>query len=140
MRIYLILFLLITIGNSMPAGIAEAGEFEPWNFNQSIRSVASGSLTDLSLPAYLMYQGASLFSRYISPVDGDRCGMYPTCSAYSRHAVSKHGFIIGIVMTVDRLIHENNEVDMAKEIIVGGAMRYDDPVENNDFWWITEHW
>lgn len=71
----------------------------------------------------------------ISRVDGNRCPMYPTCSHYSIKAIEKHGFIIGIVMTCDRLIHEANEMDYAPLVEVGDTVRYADPVENNDFWW-----
>lgn len=71
----------------------------------------------------------------ISRVDGNRCPMYPTCSHYSLEAIGKHGLLIGIVMTFDRLIHESNEMDYAPLVEVGDAVRYADPVENNDFWW-----
>ncbi len=71
----------------------------------------------------------------ISRVDGNRCPMHPTCSRYSLEAIEKHGFLIGIVMTCDRLIHESNEMDYAPLVEVGDSVKYADPVENNDFWW-----
>jgi hypothetical protein len=71
----------------------------------------------------------------ISRVDGNRCSMYPTCSHYAIEAVEKHGLLIGIVMTCDRLIHESNEMDYSPLVEVGDSLRYADPVENNDFWW-----
>ena len=61
--------------------------------------------------------------------------MHPSCSSYSLIAIEKHGFIIGYIMTVDRLIHENNEMDIAEVIKIGEVTRYHDSVENNDFWW-----
>ena len=75
------------------------------------------------------------FQEYISPVDGDRCPSYPTCSQYGQEAVRKHGVLIGLVMTFDRLIHESDETRRAPLIRVGESNRYYDPVENNDFWW-----
>lgn len=80
----------------------------------------------------------NIFSRIygaISRVDGNRCSMYPTCSHYSIEAIEKHGLLIGIVMTCDRLIHEANEMDYAPPVEGGDFLRYADPVENNDFWW-----
>jgi hypothetical protein len=88
----------------------------------------------------------SLYSRYplnifmriyraISRVDGNRCSMYPTCSHYAIEAREKHGLLMGIVMTFDRLIHEGNEMDYAPLVEVDDSLRYADPVENNDFWW-----
>ncbi len=75
------------------------------------------------------------FQEYISPVDGDRCPCYPTCSQYSVEAIRRHGVWIGVVMTFDRLIHEPSEIRQAPLVKVYGSYRYYDPVENNDFWW-----
>jgi hypothetical protein len=61
--------------------------------------------------------------------------MYPTCSQYGIQAMHKHGPLIGIVMTADRLMHEADERDFAPARKVGNRYRFIDPVENNDFWW-----
>jgi hypothetical protein len=71
----------------------------------------------------------------VSAVDGDRCQMFPTCSAYSIQAFKKHGFLIGFIMTFDRLIHENDELLLSTRIKTGSLRRVYDPVSNNDFWW-----
>lgn len=76
-----------------------------------------------------------IFQVYISPVDGDRCPSYPTCSQYSLGAIRKHGVLVGLVMTFDRLIHESDEIRMGPQVRVYATYRYYDPVENNDFWW-----
>lgn len=89
----------------------------------------------MSVPAIILEKGVVIFSKYISPVDGDRCYMYPTCAAYGRESVEKHGFVMGILLTVDRLIHEGNEMDKAPMIKKWDRLRYYDPVSNNDFWW-----
>jgi len=75
------------------------------------------------------------YQKFISPYDGNRCPMYPTCSQYSMNAINKHGPIIGIIMTADRLIHEANEMDYAPLVQIGESTRFYDPVSNNDFWW-----
>jgi len=92
-------------------------------------------MTSPFFPGYLLIQGVEIFSKYISPVDGDRCSMYPTCAAYSFQVIKKHGFFIGFMMTAGRLIHENNEMDYAPLIKVGNKYRFYDPISNNDFWW-----
>ena len=76
-----------------------------------------------------------IFQKYISPVDGDRCPCYPTCSQYGVEAIRKHGALVGTVMTIDRLIHESDEIRRVPVIRIYGSYRYYDPVENNDFWW-----
>jgi hypothetical protein len=50
-------------------------------------------------------------------------------------AVRKHGLLVGLVMTFDRLIHESDEIQSAPLIRVNESYRYLDPVGNNDFWW-----
>ena len=75
------------------------------------------------------YQGV------ITPLDGSRCPMYPTCSEYSVQAIRKHGPVIGVVMTADRLIHEADEQRFAPLDKVGDRYRFMDSVSDNDFWW-----
>jgi hypothetical protein len=74
------------------------------------------------------------FQRVISPVDGDRCPSYPTCSAYSIQAYERHGALLGTLMTVDRLFHEASEEEFAPSIKVHGVVRIYDPVWANEFW------
>jgi hypothetical protein len=78
------------------------------------------------------------YQRYLSGVIGDRCQMYPSCSEYSISAIKKHGLLIGIVMTVDRLTRELDESSLAPIVIRNSEARFYDPVEENDFWWINK--
>jgi uncharacterized protein len=79
---------------------------------------------------------ATLFRDYISRVDGDRCPSLPSCSSYSVQAFKKHGFFMGWLLTVDRLIHEGSEeVKVSPLVYYRGRKKIFDPVENNDFWW-----
>jgi putative component of membrane protein insertase Oxa1/YidC/SpoIIIJ protein YidD len=121
---------LVCLANTLPGD----DNFTPWNYGTEQMKRAE-SKKELSIPATLLKGSFIVFSKYISPVDGDRCNMYPTCSAYSREAVEKHGFIMGYLLTVDRLIHETNEIDRAPKIVKWDQLRFLDPVSNNDFWW-----
>jgi putative component of membrane protein insertase Oxa1/YidC/SpoIIIJ protein YidD len=76
----------------------------------------------------------TFFQQVISPVDGDRCPSYPTCSAYSIQAYDQHGAVLGTLMTVDRLFHEDSEGEFAPVIEVYGVRRIYDPVWANEFW------
>ncbi len=120
--------------------IVHGDSFNPWSFKQSNSDAVTGSKSscELSPAAKTFRKGIHFFREYISAVDGNRCMMYPSCSSYSLMAIEKHGFIIGYIMTVDRLIHENNEMDIAEVINTGEATRYHDSVENNDFWWYKD--
>ena len=81
---------------------------------------------------------AAFFRDHLSAVDGDRCPSLPTCSSYSVQAFKKHGFLMGWLMTVDRLIHEADEPAVSPTVLQGGKFKTLDPVENNDFWWFHE--
>lgn len=83
--------------------------------------------------------GLKFYQRVISKMDGDKCGMYPTCSGYSVRAIKKHGAAIGLMMTADRLFHEGTEMERAPLIKKYGVIRYYDPVENNDFWFYDKN-
>ncbi len=86
---------------------------------------------------------AGFFGRYISNVDGSQCPSSPSCSSYSVKAFKKHGFFVGWVMTVDRLLHEADESSVSPVVYFRGRRLILDPVENNDFWWFdekTEEW
>ena len=78
----------------------------------------------------------NLYREHVSPIDGDRCPSLPTCSSYSFQAFEKHGFFLGWMMTVDRLIHEGQEETRVSPVVYSeGTWRIFDPVRNNDFWW-----
>ena len=115
------------------AGIAASddGPFKgPWEKHTDRRSpqIQSSALNPLK---YIV----RFYRDYISPIDGDRCPMYPTCSQYSIECFEKHGLIIGWLMTWDRLFHEADEMKRAPLVWVHDYYRFYDPLENNDFWW-----
>ena len=78
----------------------------------------------------------SFFQTVVSPVDVASCDFYPTCSAYAKQALQKHGLFIGLVMASERLcrIHSPEGYEPIEKF---GTYYYYDPVENNDFWFYT---
>lgn len=52
---------------------------------------------------YILIGLLKLYRLVISPLYGQVCKFYPTCSAYSLEAVQTHGAIKGSVLTVKRL-------------------------------------
>jgi len=128
-RIIIILMFLISL--SVPCYGGANDSFAPWEFNNSVRK----EKVEVSSFSGHLFQGIEKLWGYISSVDGDRCPMHPSCSAYSLQAIKKHGFPIGFVMTADRLIHEGKEMDYAPLVRTGDKYKFYDPVGNNDFWW-----
>lgn len=85
--------------------------------------------TNLSLSPVRFYQ------KFISPVLGGQCPMYPSCSKYCIDAVKKHGPLVGWVMTCDRLMRcGRDEVKRAPVIRTQNGKFSYDPVSENDFW------
>ena len=122
--LFFVIFILV-----IPDFPAMAWEDEgAWRSDPASRSDDSG----VNPGAWLV----SIFRDHISAVDGDRCPSFPTCSVYSVKSFKKHGFFIGWMMTVDRLIHEGkDETSVSPLVYSGGKLRIFDPIENNDFWW-----
>ena len=44
------------------------------------------------------------YKRFISPLLGDRCRFYPTCSDYMMEAIQVHGVIKGLILGCWRLL------------------------------------
>jgi putative membrane protein insertion efficiency factor len=56
-------------------------------------------------PVKLGLQGlVRLYQTVVSPVNPDRCGFRPSCSAYGSLAVRENGPFWGVIMTADRLL------------------------------------
>ena len=85
----------------------------------------------------LAIKGLVFFQKTISSADGNRCPMVPSCSSYGIHAINKHGFFLGAIMTAARLTQERGEMKIAPKVYINGTYRFYDPLENNDFWFDT---
>jgi len=59
------------------------------------------SLLDLRRPIILMIK---LYKIFISPMLGNRCRFYPSCSDYAVEALKKKGLIKGSAMAVWRIL------------------------------------
>jgi hypothetical protein len=110
-----------------PAGAAD--DWGPWEAPPETAAAAADGVDYDPLKA-----GVRFFQRYISPVDGPRCPMLPTCSAYALQALDRHGPFFGTLLTVDRLLHETDPREHRHPVRVGGRVRFADPLANNDFW------
>ena len=62
---------------------------------------------EISSVKLVLRGGIKLFQKWVSPVDGPRCGFHPTCSSFGLTAITSHGTMAGGMMTADRLIRCN---------------------------------
>jgi hypothetical protein len=93
---------------------------------------------ETAVPALVARGALTVWHRVLTRADGPRSVMYPTASGFMGQAVGKHGMLIGVMMTADRLLHEWDEQARAPRIVRNGVSRTYDPVEANDFWWAPE--
>jgi len=120
------LSMLLMLG-ILAVSAASAADWGPWETPAPPPDRQQSDFSPLTL-------GVRFFQRYISPVDGPRCPMYPTCSAYALQALERHGALTGSLLTVDRLLHELEPEARRRTLRVGARLRYFDPLENNDYW------
>ena len=45
-----------------------------------------------------------IYQKIISPIFGKRCRFYPTCSEYSKQAITKYGAIKGTYLSIKRIL------------------------------------
>lgn len=141
LRTLLICFLVIAYHISfIPLSKAEIGKWGPWDRNHIYETEANdpqspqhqahliNKVTTLPLKLLVIF-----FQKVISPVDSATCDFYPTCSAYTKHALKKHGFLIGLAMASERISRDHSSEGYELIFKFGRYYIYD-PVEHNDFW------
>lgn len=139
-KIILLTLSILTVTFLTVPAHASGSEWGPWDRDRiyvtesaaAARQQPQRSLVSriAASPAMLMI---SFFQTVLSPIDGASCDFYPTCSAYAKQAIQKHGLFIGLAMASERLcrIHAPEGYEPVEKF---GSYYYYDPVENNDFW------
>jgi hypothetical protein len=128
------LMVLLTGGSASPA-VADDKLRGPWPQPVATQR-AQPSAPETSVPGLAVRGALTAWHTVLTRADGPRSVMYPTASGYLGQAVAKHGMVIGVMMTADRLLHEWDEQRRAPRVIKYGISRAYDPVEANDFWWV----
>lgn len=89
-------------------------------------------------PDFLSRVGLALLTFYaktLSPLNGQSCPLDPSCSQYAVQALHRHGAFVGMLLTVDRLIHERTQIFTGKRRqMADGQVRVIDELNDNDFW------
>jgi hypothetical protein len=100
------------------------------------REVARAAPVRREAPAGDFLHVAYLFYRtVVTPIDGPRCAHLPSCSAYAREAISRHG-VVGLWLAYDRLLR-GTQSSSARQLPVtlqGGRIVFVDPLEESTFW------
>jgi hypothetical protein len=121
------LLLLAVAGTALPQPCS-AGPWEPPGW----RREAPREAAKPSSPASLPFQWALHFYRHtISTVDGDRCPSHPSCSAYAVEAFSRHGPLLGAILTAGRLQSEADQAAFSPKVYVDGRSKVFAPVADD---------
>jgi putative membrane protein insertion efficiency factor len=59
------------------------------------------------IPRNLTVLFLKVYRKFISPLYGDVCRYYPTCSAYGLGQIQQRGVIVGSVLTAGRIVRCN---------------------------------
>lgn len=78
--------------------------------------------------------GITGYQKLLSPVLSSRCYMQPSCSAYAKQALSEYGPWLGLLLTVDRLLHEANEDRTSPLVRQDNSFKLFDPPAANVWW------
>lgn len=85
---------------------------------------------------YDTFSGAmTVYSRVLKPGLSRGCPSYPSCSQYMSQAIARYGPLWGIVIGIERLIHESDEIHHGNFIRIHNHWKVNDPLKNNTFWW-----
>lgn len=135
MRRWVVLLWIATLLICRIAGLAAAADKLRGPWPQPTVEAPRADGLETSVPGLAVRGALTAWHRVLTRADGPRSVMYPTASGFLGQAVDKHGVLIGIMMTTDRLLHEWDEQQRAPRIVKYGISRTYDPVEANDFWW-----
>jgi putative membrane protein insertion efficiency factor len=69
-------------------------------------------MTELALNIWLAPRNLAIawvvvWRKLVSPLYGDVCRFYPSCSAYGLGSIQQHGFVKGSVLTIWRILRCN---------------------------------
>jgi len=77
----------------------------------------------------------TVYRNYLSPALSRGCPCYPSCSEYMVQAITDFGMILGLIIGLERLLHEHDEIHHGTIIYLDGTPKIYDPIVNNIFWW-----
>ena len=128
--------LLIAIGAvvtafAFPTEAAEPPDecaWPPWDFAAESQPAEGLAPPEAVGPGHLPFSALmTVYQRFVSPVSGKHCPMYPSCSSYAKQAVHDHGTLLGVMMAFDRLHRCGHDLSFYEIVYVDGRPRWYDP-------------
>jgi putative component of membrane protein insertase Oxa1/YidC/SpoIIIJ protein YidD len=110
---------------------AKTGYHEPWGKDADlhIQKEKSALYPPPSTATKIARQVILFHQKILSPIDGPRSHFKPCSSQYMKVAMMKHGFCKGFIMGCNRLLRENKDPWVYRQIEVDGKLiKYDPPL------------
>lgn len=111
--------------------IATPGYHEPWGKDSNLKipsQKTTATLSSESTAVFISKKIINFHQQVLSPVDGPRSHFFPCSSRYMKMAMTQHGFIQGFLMGCDRLLRENKDPWVYRNVIIDGKLvKYDPP-------------
>lgn len=110
--------------------LGSPGYHEPWGKDSDLsmsKKIAPAPINP-SWAVFLAKQVILFHQKVLSPVDGPRSDFYPCSSQYMKLSMMKYGFWKGFLLGCDRLIRENKDPWVYRNIVIDDTLiKYDPP-------------
>jgi len=120
-----------------PAGAGD--EFGPWSADPRHPVIGEDKHKvdvprRLSVGPFTMAFG--LWSKLLTRIDGPRCAHTPSCAAFAKIALQRHGAFPGLWMALNRVMRgaRSSALRLLPLVRVHDRMLFSDPVDDNAFW------
>jgi len=132
--IFLFIFLTFLPGIQRPMQSIETG---PMRRPTSclVEPNPSADVIDGSYMAETVLGMMDFYKKCLQPAISRGCPSLPSCSSYMILSIHSKGFTIGIVLGLERLIHESGEMHHGNIVETEHGLKILDPIDNNTFWW-----
>lgn len=119
-----IIFLFLLLFQNSPAQEIRPSDFADAYHRRSQKPKWEASKNNRN-ELQMVFSGLFLFYKFaISSQDYNKCAFHPSCSEFGLLAVKKHGAVVGMLATLDRLQRcngmspENYEMDTERMVLI----------------------
>ena len=117
----IILLLTCSLSNSFAQNLKSPDEF---NIEKKQIHQEQNEISFLSFPILISFKTYQII---LSPIKGENCPMYPSCSYYGIEAIKKYN-IKGLLMTSDRINRCGHDLKYYNTIIFNDQIKYLDSI------------